>query len=107
MVLSKPESEHVYGLNEVVARRWKELLGGEILDGWRMTVERTFATKTDGGLWIDAQRTAAAAGRTLGPERPSPPTPGDGSTSKPTSLRELVRSTATSLSISGSTWCSS
>ena len=38
-------------------------------DGRRINAERTFATKTDGGLWIDAQRTAAAAGRTLDPER--------------------------------------
>ena len=38
-------------------------------DGTRITSERTFATKTDAGLWIDAQRTAAAAGRTLDPER--------------------------------------
>lgn len=38
-------------------------------DGRRINAGRTFATKTDGGLWIDAQRTAAAAGRTLDPER--------------------------------------
>jgi integrase len=38
-------------------------------DGRRINADRTFATKTDAGLWIDAQRTAAAAGRTLDPER--------------------------------------
>ena len=38
-------------------------------DGRRINAERTFATKTDGGLWIDAQRTAARRRPDPRPER--------------------------------------
>jgi integrase len=38
-------------------------------DGRRITSDRTFATKTDANLWLDTQRTAAAAGRANDPER--------------------------------------
>jgi integrase len=47
--------------------RWQARV--HLPDGRRINADRTFATKTDAGLWIDAQRTAAAAGRTLDPER--------------------------------------
>ena len=57
-----------YGaVRKLPSGRWQARV--RLPDGRRIAADRTFATKTDANLWVDAQRTKAAAGRPDDPER--------------------------------------
>ena len=57
-----------YGnVRKLPSGRWQARV--RLPDGRRIPADRTFATKTDAKLWVDAQRTKAAAGRPDDPER--------------------------------------
>ena len=57
-----------YGaVRKLPSGRWQARV--RLPDGRRIAADRTFATKTDANLWVDSQRTKAAAGRPDDPER--------------------------------------
>jgi integrase len=66
--MAKKNGRRPFGsVRKLPSGRWQARV--YLPDGRRINADRTFATKTDGGLWVDAQRTAAAAGQALDPER--------------------------------------